>query len=241
MKKISVLLLVGFFALSCQNSGKNKKVEKSIEVKMEKLSDTLVKATVTINETKDGENSTKEFIYKGTEESVREKVEALTESDKGAEMDISIEKQLKISLNAKSGSATSGMVTLTEADGKVTLEAHINGLQEGTHAIHLHEKADCSAENGSSAGGHWNPTFENHGAWGAAEGFHRGDIGNFTANSEGHGMLTFSTDLWCIGCDDPNKNILGKAVIVHQGEDDLISQPSGAAGARVSCAGIITE
>ena len=48
-----------------------------------------------------------------------------------------------------------------------------------------------------------------------------------------------STDQWCIGCDDPAKNILGKAVIVHQGEDDLTSQPSGAAGARVSCGGII--
>ena len=52
-------------------------------------------------------------------------------------------------------------------------------------------------------------------------------------------MITFSTDLWCLGCDDANKNIIGKAIIVHQGEDDLISQPSGAAGARVSCAGII--
>jgi Cu-Zn family superoxide dismutase len=42
-----------------------------------------------------------------------------------------------------------------------------------------------------------------------------------------------------LGCDDANKNIIGKAIIVHQGTDDLISQPSGAAGARVSCAGII--
>ncbi|NND11127.1 MAG: superoxide dismutase family protein, partial [Flavobacteriaceae bacterium] len=30
-----------------------------------------------------------------------------------------------------------------------------------------------------------------------------------------------------------------KAVVVHQGVDDFVSQPSGAAGARVSCAGII--
>ena len=55
----------------------------------------------------------------------------------------------------------------------------------------------------------------------------------------GHGMITFSTDLWCLGCDDDTKNLLGKAIIVHQGEDDLTSQPSGAAGARVSCSGII--
>ncbi|MBC70735.1 MAG: superoxide dismutase, partial [Muricauda sp.] len=44
---------------------------------------------------------------------------------------------------------------------------------------------------------------------------------------------------WCIGCDDEKKNILGKAVIVHQGVDDYTSQPSGAAGARIACTGII--
>jgi len=29
--------------------------------------------------------------------------------------------------------------------------------------------------------------------------------------------------------------ILGRGVIVHNGEDDLSSQPSGAAGPRVAC------
>ena len=241
MKKISVLLAAFAFAIGCENLINATKEEKKIEVKMEKLSDTLVKATVTINATKNGKKISKEFIYKGDEQTVRAKIDALTAEDAASAMDIKIEKQLQISLNTKSGSGTSGMVTLTEKEGKVSLEAHINGLSEGTHAIHIHEKADCSAENGSSAGGHWNPTFENHGAWGAASGFHRGDIGNFQANAEGHGMVNFSTDLWCIGCEDPNKNIVGKAIIVHQGEDDLTSQPSGAAGARVSCAGIITE
>ena len=60
-----------------------------------------------------------------------------------------------------------------------------------------------------------------------------------TANAEGNAEISLTTDQWCIGCGDDTKNILGKAVIVHQGEDDLTSQPSGAAGARVSCAGII--
>jgi superoxide dismutase, Cu-Zn family len=150
----------------------------------------------------------------------------------------SVEK-IKINLNAKSNSNTSGEVTFTEKDGVVTLEAHIFGLDPGTHAIHLHEKADCSSADGKSTGGHWNPTFEPHGAWQNDAGFHRGDIGNFEADENGHGMVKFSTDLWCIGCEDPFKNILEKAVIVHQGTDDLVSQPSGAAGARVSCAGII--
>ncbi|MDB2521106.1 superoxide dismutase family protein [Flavobacteriaceae bacterium] len=148
-------------------------------------------------------------------------------------------KEIEISLNAKSNSNTSGEVSFTEKDGVVSMEAHIYGLDPGTHAIHLHEKADCSSPDGKSTGGHWNPTFEQHGAWKDESGFHRGDIGNFEADDNGHGMIKFSTDLWCIDCDDPIKNIVGKAVIVHQGADDLISQPSGAAGSRVSCAGIV--
>ena len=59
------------------------------------------------------------------------------------------------------------------------------------------------------------------------------------ADQKGDAIITFETDQWCIGCDDETKNIIGKAVIVHQGKDDLVSQPSGAAGARVSCAGVI--
>ena len=148
-------------------------------------------------------------------------------------------KKIQFLLNPKSGSNTNGTVIFTEKDGQVTLELAMNKLSQGTHAIHIHEKADCSSEDGKSSGGHWNPTFENHGAWGSKDGYHKGDIGNFLADNNGNGGITFSTDQWCLGCDDDTKNLIGKAVIVHQGTDDLISQPSGAAGARISCVGII--
>ncbi len=52
-------------------------------------------------------------------------------------------------------------------------------------------------------------------------------------------MVEYATDEWCMGCDEANKNIIGRSVIVHKGQDDFTSQPSGAAGARVGCAGII--
>ena len=143
-------------------------------------------------------------------------------------------------MESKSGSKVGGHVIFEQNDDVVTMVAAINGLEPGTaHAIHLHESSDCSAEDGTSTGGHWNPTGQPHGEWGANAGYHKGDIGNFTASDDGRGTLTFSTNEWCIGCGDETKDILGKAVIIHQGEDDFVSQPTGAAGGRVSCGGVI--
>lgn len=153
----------------------------------------------------------------------------------------SIPNMIVVELESKNSSNVNGNIVFVEEDSNVTMTARINNLNPGIHAIHLHEKSDCSSDDGKSTGGHWNPTLTNHGKWGDQNGFHIGDIGNFTANEDGVGIITFSTDLWCLNCDDNNKNILGKAIIVHQGIDDFISQPSGAAGSRISCGGIIEE
>mgnify|MGYP006186982469 CR=1 FL=1 len=147
-------------------------------------------------------------------------------------------KTLRVALEPKSNSTVTGTATFTEKDGKVTFTAKMAGLDPGVHAIHIHEKADCSSADGSSAGGHWNPTFKKHGKWGVGE-YHKGDIGNFTADAKGNGSITLTTDEWCIGCDDETKNILNKGLIVHQGTDDFTTQPTGNAGGRVACAGII--
>lgn len=147
-------------------------------------------------------------------------------------------KNLNIVFESKSNSNVSGTATFTEKKGKVTFVAKLSGLTPGLHAIHIHEKSDCSAADGSSAGGHWNPTFKKHGKWGDVE-HHKGDIGNFTADEKGNGTITLTTDEWCIGCEDTTKDILGKGLIVHQGSDDFVSQPAGDAGARVACSAII--
>ncbi|MBT8315789.1 MAG: superoxide dismutase family protein [Maribacter sp.] len=168
---------------------------------------------------------------KETKEVTEEAIEKVTEED-----NVEV---IKFSMEPKSNSSVKGEVTFTQEAGKITMVANFSGLTPGEHAIHLHEKADCSSDDGKSTGGHWNPTHEPHGKWGAAEGYHKGDIGNLTAGAEGNATLEFITDQWCLGCEDENRNILGKAVIVHQGVDDFVSQPSGAAGARISCTGII--
>jgi len=160
------------------------------------------------------------------------------ESDATASTSKSKTTKLKIDLMPKSGSSVSGQAVFEEKDGKVTFTANITGLKPGIHAIHIHEKADCSSADGTSAGGHWNPTFKNHGKWGS-ESYHKGDIGNFPADEFGNGTITMTTDEWCIGCGDPKKDILGKGLIVHQDADDYVTQPTGNAGSRVACSAII--
>lgn len=146
--------------------------------------------------------------------------------------------RLTINLEPKSGSTVTGTATFSEKNGVVTFEAKMSGLKPGVHAIHIHEKSDCSAADATSAGGHWNPTFKKHGKWSDAE-HHKGDIGNFTADEKGNGTITLKTDEWCIGCGDATKDVLNKGLIVHANPDDFTTQPTGNAGGRVACSGII--
>lgn len=148
-------------------------------------------------------------------------------------------KTVTVVMEAKSNSTAKGEAYFTQENGKVKLEAKFGGLKPGTHAIHLHEKADCSAADGTSAGGHWNPTHQKHGKWGDADGYHKGDIGNLEANADGNASISMETDEWCIGCGDENKDILGKSIIIHEVADDFKTQPTGNAGGRVACGGVI--
>jgi superoxide dismutase, Cu-Zn family len=140
----------------------------------------------------------------------------------------------------KNDSGISGKVSFTETNGIVSMEANVSGLTPGNHAIHIHAVGDCSADDGTSAGGHWNPTNVDHGKWGTSP-FHIGDIGNMEAGADGTGTISRETDLWCINCNDETKNIIGKAIIIHEGPDDFTSQPSGAAGDRIGCGEVVLQ
>jgi Cu-Zn family superoxide dismutase len=132
-----------------------------------------------------------------------------------------------------SGSELGGRATFTRTDGGVQLDLELENASPGVHAVHLHEFGDCSADDASSAGGHWNPTGEDHGKWGEPP-FHLGDIGNVEVGDDGTGSLTMTTDLWSLG-DGSDTDVVGKSVVVHAGADDFTSQPSGAAGDRIGC------
>lgn len=137
-------------------------------------------------------------------------------------------------INSKSGTETQGTANFTQKGKMVTLDLNVYKLTPGTHAVHIHEKGDCSATDGSSAGGHWNPTSDKHGKWDHGE-FHMGDIGNLVADKDGTARLVFKTDNWKMGGNDATKNIIGKSIIIHADADDFHTQPTGNAGGRVGC------
>ena len=115
---------------------------------------------------------------------------------------------------------------------KMNLEIEVPSKAGKSVAVHIHEHADCG-DNGKNTHGHWNPTNAQHGKWGSAS-FHLGDIGNVKLDAKGKGTLTMETDLWTLG-GSPDKNIVGRAIIVHGGVDDYTTQPTGNAGSRIGC------
>ena len=139
-------------------------------------------------------------------------------------------------LGSASGSNLTGTATFTQNGETITLIVEIQNVSPGLHAVHIHEKGDCSAPDGTSAGGHWNPTNVAHGKWGEGE-FHLGDIGNITVGEDGTGTIELTTNLWEMGTGS-DLDIVGTGIIVHADADDFTSQPSGNAGARIGCGAI---
>lgn len=134
-----------------------------------------------------------------------------------------------------------GSVTFTETEAGVdivvqsTSQGEGSGLEAGPHGIHIHETGLCDPPF-DSAGGHFNPTDTMHGAL-EDEDSHAGDLGNIEIEEGG----IFGTDIVTNkvtlepGAENSLADADGSAIIIHAGEDDLETDPSGESGDRVAC------
>jgi superoxide dismutase, Cu-Zn family len=134
-------------------------------------------------------------------------------------------------VHALGNSGVQGKVTFTQRADGVEVMAELTGLTPGKHGFHVHEFGDCSKMDGTSAGGHFNPEGMPHGGPDSAQ-RHVGDFGNVEAGASGKAVYKRVDHL--IALSGPH-SIIGRSIIVHAGADDLTSQPSGNAGARVGC------
>lgn len=141
--------------------------------------------------------------------------------------------------NIKGSSADSnlkGVVYFRDVRNGVEVYVEVTGLPEykpaqgsnppiGPHGFHIHGIGNCEIGDPknpfTSAGEHWNPTNQPHGN-------HAGDFPVLFSNN-GYARMSFFTNKFKV------RDIIGKAVIIHESPDDYRTQPAGAAGKRIGC------
>jgi superoxide dismutase, Cu-Zn family len=128
------------------------------------------------------------------------------------------------------GNNMCGIVHFKVEGSKIHVIGDVYGLAPSTeHGFHIHEFGDASALDATSAGGHFNPDKCEH-AGPTASKHHAGDLGNLKAGADGRAHVDMMLDGVTL-CGE--HGILGRGVIVHKDADDLKSQPTGKAGARI--------
>lgn len=140
-------------------------------------------------------------------------------------------------IEGRAGSTLQGVATFTEENGTVKIRVVLTGAPPGVHGIHIHETGDCSAEDFTSAGGHFNPDGHEHGAP-EAEVHHAGDLGNLEVLEDG--TCTYEIESSDLTVAEGTHSVVGKAVIVHEKADDF-TQPTGAAGSRIACGVVVAK
>lgn len=130
-------------------------------------------------------------------------------------------------------SAISGEVKLLEVDNGLEISIEVMNAPAGNHGIHIHQYGSCE-ENGMGAGGHFNPDQSNHGEVENRSVYevHPGDLGNIKVDADGNGSKTLFVE--SLGLTENIFNVAGRAVILHEKEDDF-GQPTGNAGGRIGC------
>ncbi|MRG85198.1 superoxide dismutase family protein [Salinibacillus xinjiangensis] len=128
-----------------------------------------------------------------------------------------------------------GTATFSEQPDGVQIKLKLSGFESGLHGIHVHEYPKCEGPDFKTAGNHFNPESKLHGLM-HPEGPHLGDMPNLEVAEDGK----IDTEVMVQGAtlkDDKNSLLVGEgtSLIIHEKQDDGITQPAGESGARIAC------
>lgn len=114
---------------------------------------------------------------------------------------------------------------------EVKIVVDVKGLKPNSeHGFHIHEFGDVTANDGMSAGGHFDPKKKKH-AGPKDHNHHSGDMGNLKSDANGNAHLELTmNDVALFGKD----GILGRAIVIHADKDDFKTQPTGNSGDRIA-------
>lgn len=124
-----------------------------------------------------------------------------------------------------------GEVRFYQLDRGVLVQAEIDGLPvdpqpcaPNVYAMHIHESGNCTGtavDPFANVGGHFNPTNCPHSA-------HAGDLPSLLGN-DGFAWSETYTERFAV------EDVLGRALVIHAGADDQMTQPMGLAGRKIGC------
>ena len=138
----------------------------------------------------------------------------------------------------RSDGSVAGTVSVYQEQTGVLLRIDAAGLPPGQHGTHIHAVGRCDPPSFESAGGHWNPTNNQHGHRNP-QGAHMGDLGNLGVGADGRlvtGLSVPGAAMWPRGDLPGLRDADGAALVIHAGEDDQMTDPSGNSGGRIACA-----
>ncbi|WP_339828099.1 superoxide dismutase family protein [uncultured Parasphingorhabdus sp.] len=132
-----------------------------------------------------------------------------------------------------------GEVIVAQGDNGLLVNIKAQGMSPGQHGVHIHETGKCEGPDFKSAGGHWNPATKQHG-FDNPQGAHAGDFFNLDIGADGTGALeALVRGASLSGGENALLDADGAAFVVHEGPDDLKTDPSGESGGRIAC-GVFT-
>lgn len=165
---------------------------------------------------------------------------ATPEANAGEPARMSVPMSAQAELTAAAGSKLDGRAKFYQQPDGVLVVVEVEDAPPGKKGVHVHTRGDCSDVKNQSMGPHFAPKLEQHALPSEGSDRHLGDLGNITVADDGKGRLEINVPNATLGADD-STSFLGRALIVHAGEDTgSEAQPAGNSGTPIAC-GVIHE
>jgi len=162
------------------------------------------------------------------------------EASAGEPATMSVPMSAQAELTAADGKPIDGHAKFFQQPDGVLVVLEVQDAPPGKKGVHVHTRGDCSDMKNQSMGPHFAPKLEQHALPSEGSDRHLGDLGNITVADDGKGRLEIKVPNATLGADD-STSFLGRALIVHSGEDKGSGdQPAGNSGTPMAC-GVIHE